>query len=335
MERNFKLATPSRRSRKNPTALLPTTEALRGCFVDFLNIEVASGDAAPDTVNTYLRRISQYINWCEAKGISPALATTSDVKAYRHYLIKDKGQKSATISLTLTVIRRFYAAALSKGLVKENPAVGIKPPREKVDAAERLTYLEEGELKQLLASLPHDESLKSLRDLALLGIMALQGPRTVEIHRANFCNLVRSGSNWGLKVEGKGSLRTIPLRPDLAGVLWQYLEAREAKGEILTKESPLFVAVGNRFGGQRLSRRGIRWIVDEYLAGAGLKHANGRTLSAHSLRHTAGTLGLRGGASLRQVQDLLGHSDPKTTAIYAHVNERHANNPALGIDVEF
>jgi integrase/recombinase XerD len=74
--------------------------------------------------------------------------------------------------------------------------------------------------------------------------------------------------------------------------------------------------------------------VDQYLEASGLKHANGRTLSAHSLRHTAGTLGLRAGADLRQIQDLLGHKDPKTTALYAHVSERHAHNPALGINVE-
>ena len=334
MERHLKPAAPSRRSRKNLTARLPTTEALQECFVDFLNLEVASGDAAPDTVTTYRRRISPYLNWCAANDLSPALATPEDVKAYRHYLIKERGQKPATIALTLLVIRRFYAAAITKGLVKDNPAMGVKPPRDKVDAAERLTYLEEGERRQFLASLPHDGSLKSWRDLALIGIMSLQGPRTVELHRANFGDLRRSGDNWGLRVEGKGSIRTVPLRSDLAEVLWQYLKAREEAGESLTPESPLFVAVGNRFGGRRLSRRGIRWIVDQYLEASGLKHANGRTLSAHSLRHTAGTLGLRAGADLRQIQDLLGHKDPKTTALYAHVQDRHAHNPALGIDVE-
>jgi site-specific recombinase XerD len=64
-----------------------------------------------------------------------------------------------------------------------------------------------------------------------------------------------------------------------------------------------------------------------------LKHQGIRTLSAHSLRHTAGTLGLRAGADLRKVQDLLGHSNPSTTAIYAHVNDRWAANPAAKIGV--
>lgn len=322
-----------RRTRHSPT-ILPTAEAMLEAFVVFLEVEVAQGDAAQDTVQTYLAKINQFLQWCTQVNLSPALATPEDIKTYRHYLIKDKGLKSATIALSLSVIRRFYEASLTQKLVKENPALGIKPPRQKVDPAERLTYLEEEELRHLLASLPHDHSLKSLRDRCLIGIMALQGPRTVELHRANFSDLVRKGNHWGLRVEGKGQIRTIPLRPDLADLLWQYLQMREAQGEVLTAESPLFLTVGNRFGGNRLSRRGIRWVVDQYLKASELKEVNGRILTAHSLRHTAGTLGLRGGADLRQIQDLLGHQDPKTTALYAHVNDRHAHNPALGIDVE-
>lgn len=91
----------------------------------------------------------------------------------------------------------------------------------------------------------------------------------------------------------------------------------------------MFIALGNRAGGQRLSRRGIRLIVDGYLTQVNLKYTPGRTISAHSLRHTAGTLALRAGADLRQVQDLLGHADPRTTAIYAHIADRWDNNPAL------
>ncbi|HLO51406.1 MAG TPA: tyrosine-type recombinase/integrase [Kamptonema sp.] len=65
-----------------------------------------------------------------------------------------------------------------------------------------------------------------------------------------------------------------------------------------------------------------------------LKHTEGTTRSAHSLRHTAGPLGLCSGIDLRQVQDLLGQKDPKITALYAHASDRHAFNPALGIDVK-
>ncbi|MEY2832318.1 MAG: hypothetical protein RLZZ574_1576 [Cyanobacteriota bacterium] len=97
-------------------------------------------------------------------------------------------------------------------------------------------------------------------------------------------------------------------------------------------EDYVFVSVSNNSKGRQLSRRSIRAIVDRYLIATGLKYKEGRTLSAHSLRHTAGTQALRAGADLRQVQDLLGHADPRTTSIYAHVGDRWENNPGASVE---
>ena len=164
--------------------------------------------------------------------------------------------------------------------------------------------------------------------------MALEGTRTVELHRADIANVVRQGQNLGIRVEGKRSIRVVPLTPDIANLLVEYLHLRETSGEILKPNRPLFASTGNNSRGNRISRRGIRTIVDRYLKQAGLKHTPGRTISAHSLRHTAGTLALRSGADLRQVQDLLGHSDPRTTSIYTHVGDRWENNPALKLNID-
>jgi integrase/recombinase XerD len=106
--------------------------------------------------------------------------------------------------------------------------------------------------------------------------------------------------------------------------------------EKLTPTSPLFISLSNRRYGQRLSRSGIGHIVDSYLEKCGLKHSDlERNLSPHSLRHTAGTLSLQNGSSLREVQDFLGHSDPKTTAVYTHVLSNQENNPASKIEINF
>jgi integrase/recombinase XerD len=73
----------------------------------------------------------------------------------------------------------------------------------------------------------------------------------------------------------------------------------------------------------------MRYLVDHYLNAADLKHQPGRKISAHSLRHTAGTLAVQNGVGLRQVQDLLGHADLRMTALYTHVGDKWKNNPGL------
>ena len=310
-----------------------TTTNLLVVFAEFLNIDVSAGDAAADTIKTYTRQLHQFLLWCDRRQLNPVSLNKDDIKKYRRWMIEQKKYKPATIGLKLAVVRRFYQAAVEKGLLAINPAAGVKPPREKCDPAEKITYLEQSEVEILLGSIADDGTLQSARDKAMLAIMALEGTRTVELHRADISCLVRQGQNLGIRVEGKRKIRVVPLTPDIANLLVEYLHRREAEGEVLKPSRPLFTVVGNNSRGNRISRRGIRTIVDKYLNQASLKHTPGRTISAHSLRHTAGTLALRSGADLRQVQDLLGHSDPRTTSIYAHIGDRWENNPALKLNI--
>jgi integrase/recombinase XerD len=326
-------ATPSQIATQPSNPAIATTNLLE-VFADFLNIDVSAGDAASDTLYTYRRQVQQFVDWCDRQKINPAEVTKDDIKHYRRWMIENKKFKPATVALKLSVVKRFYQAAVEKGLIPINPAVGIKPPREKRDPAEKITYLEKAEVEKFLEAIPQDGTLKAARDKALLAIMALEGPRTVELHRANISDVVKQGGNLGIRVEGKRNIRIVPLTPDIADILMNYLEARQENGEVLKPGKPLFIAVGNRAGGERISRRGIRLIVDNYLKQTALKQTPGRTISAHSLRHTAGTLALRSGAELRQVQDLLGHADPRTTCIYAHVADRWENNPALKLGIK-
>ena len=109
-----------------------------------------------------------------------------------------------------------------------------------------------------------------------------------------------------------------------------YLAARgqvpnDAAGE------PLLAAVGNFASGHRLSRRGVRHVVDAYLRAAKVKRPR---VSNHALRHTGATLAYRYTHDLRAAQDMLGHQDPKTTARYARVVNRARTNPALKVPVD-
>jgi len=93
---------------------------------------------------------------------------------------------------------------------------------------------------------------------------------------------------------------------------------------------PLLTATGNFAGGHRLSRRGVRHIVDSYLEAAKVKRPRG---SNQALRHTGATLAYRYTHDLRAVQDMLGQ-DPKTTARYARVVDRAKTNPSLKVPVD-
>ncbi|MGL5806637.1 MAG: tyrosine-type recombinase/integrase, partial [Xenococcaceae cyanobacterium] len=304
---------------------------------DFLESEVGSGAATGDTLRTYNTQIKQYLNWCYSRRVAPITAQRKDIKAYRHHLVV-KGYKKATISLKLTAVRQFYQAAIEAELMTINPAVGIKPPHVKVAPSAKVKYLQIEEVDRLLATVSQtnpigkvgiDNQIKPLRDLALVEIMVYEGARPIELHRANIGDIRQQGDRLGISVSSKRSERIVPLTPQIASLLLNYLDARKQAGEKLNKFSPLFAAVGNRSRGQRLSRVMIYNIVDTYLKESGLKNSGGRSLTPYSLRHTAGTQGLAATGELRRVQDFLGHSDPKITAIYAQADEGWTNNPAL------
>ncbi len=296
-------------------------------FAEFLRVDVANGDASTDTVRSYWTQTASWVDWCRERQVDPATATVSDVRQYRAHLVA-AGYKPTSIAHRLTILRRFYAAAVSAGLRPDNPASGVKAPRNK-RAAEDFRYLDEGELLVLLRALPSGASEKARRDRALLGLLALYGLRTVEINRANVDDVAQRGEATVLIVRGKGHDRLLYLRPDVAQALRVYLATRP---EVASDErgTPMFTAVGNHARGHRLSRRGLRALIDGYLAQAQLKRPG---LSNHGLRATAATLAYKHSRDLRAVQELLGHADPRTTSRYARLVDRAKNDPVAGVPV--
>ncbi len=334
----------NKRDRSSATVFtLPTVKAMWDCFERYLNLTIANGHASNDTVKTYRGRVHQFLSWCKKQELYPALITKENIKEYRKQMVDD-GKTSPTIRLSLISIKHFYTACLAQKLVKDNPVVGVKAPREKREVGSTINYLSLEELQQIFDSVAPTLKIRGdqtiqiqvLRDRILLGCMALQGCRRIEMYRANLGDISDTGGQHSFKLDGKNSIRTVILRPDLAAEIGEYRQARQKIQEKLNSASPLFISLSNRRFGQRLSRSGIGHIVDSYLSKCGLKHSDlERNLSPHSLRHTAGTLSLQNGSSLREVQDFLGHSDPKTTAVYTHVINSQENNPAAKIDINF
>jgi site-specific recombinase XerD len=300
-------------------------------FAEFLRIDVANGDASPDTMRNYRNEVALWVAWCVQQNFDAATATVMHIKSYRQALIENK-YNPITIRWKLSILRRFYEAARNAGLRSDNPAAGVKSPRVR-QAAEDFKYLCDEELAKLLAAIPDPEQAKGpekvrrLRNLLMVSMMSLQALRTIEVHRANVEDLLEKGEHLTLLVRGKTRDRIIYLRPDTAERMKQYVALR---GEIARDASgtPLFTAIGFHAGEVRLSRRGIRVQTDKYLQAAGLKRPG---ISNHALRHTAATLGYLHTGDLRAVQEFLGHSDPRMTSRYAHVVDMAKRNPALFI----
>ena len=307
------------------------SSAFDAAFADFLRIDVANGDASPDTISSYRREVAMWVAWCITQTLDPATVTAMDIKRFRQALV-EAGYKPITIRWKLTIVRRFYEAARNAGLRTDNPAAGVKSPRVR-QATEAFNYLSDEELGILLAVIPDPdqatgrEKVKRLRNLLMVSMMALQGLRTIEVHRANVEDQAEKGESRVLLVRGKTRDRIAYLRPDMGRRLKEYLALRGTV-ERDADGTPLFSALGNRRGGKRLSRRHIRVQTDGYLRKAGLKKPG---MSNHALRHTAGTLGYLHTGDLRAVQDFLGHADPRMTAKYAHVVDMAKKNPALFI----
>ena len=309
-------------------------------FAKFLKMEVGDGAASADTIRSYISQTKQYLDWCKENLFEPLGADAEDIKFYRQYLVQS-GYQNSTIATKLNIVRIFYKAALTHGLIKSNPAEKIKAPKDRKDPAARITFMEAEELKFLLDHIQsqleraktNKQKLVLMRDRVLIGIMSLEGCRTVEMHQLKIEDIVRQRLKTGLQVSAKRASRIVPLTNNLTAQLDEYLEIRrKVLRRKIKPQDFVFVSLSNNSKGKQLSRRSIRSIIDGYLEATNLKHTSGRILSAHSLRHTAGTLALRTGSDLRQVQDLLSHADPRTTSIYAHVGDRWEHNPGDAVE---
>lgn len=318
-------------------AALPTVaeirEALRPLLAEFLRLEQGGRHGSPDTLAGYLRSIAQYLDWCARRALHPLTATADDVRRFLADLA-DAGRTPGTVGSYLNGVRRFYAAVAWRGLGRGNPAAGVRAPADGSDPADRVTHLDSEELARLFGtvagSLPAD-----VRDRAILALLGLQGLRTVEVHRLDVAE-VPAGAG-PMRVLGKGAKRRIVhLRDDVALAVGAWIRTAERLGLSRPEapgRSPVFVGIGNRGRGRRLSRRALREIVYGRLEAAGLRAKGSGRLGPHALRHTYATLAYANGADLAHVQAELGHRDPRTTARYRHVVERERNNPAARIPV--
>lgn len=121
-------------------------------FSKFLRLHTAEGDASEHTIRSYHTNARQFVAWCQERGINPAAATENDLFPYRKALV-DAGYREGTVAVKLASVRRLCEAIRWRGLRDDNPAAGVKAPRDRTSREERTRFLPLDGPKQLIDAL--------------------------------------------------------------------------------------------------------------------------------------------------------------------------------------
>lgn len=278
-------------------------------FDDFLKFV----DITEKSIATYKRALKQFINYLTFKGIKNP--TREDVIAFREDLRAE--HKATTIQTYIVAIRLFFRWTAQRGLY---PDIADHIKGAKLTKEHKKDYLTTKQVKKVLATIDRS-TVQGLRDYAIIALMLTGGLRTIEVSRANIEDLRALGDDTVLYLLGKGrqeKAEFVRVVEEVETAIRAYLKACKS----VEPNTPLFKCLSNKNSNGRLSTRSISRIVKETLRKAGY---DSDRLTAHSLRHTCGTLNLKSGGSLEETQQLLRHSNINTTMVYLHHLERLNN----------
>jgi integrase/recombinase XerD len=238
-----------------------------------------------------------------SRGLTPATATRDDVMAYLEAR-RDARLASSSLFAAAIAIRQFHRFLAEQGHTKADPTTGMKLPKFKQRLPEPLSVQE---MARLLDA-PIGSKFNHVRNKAMLELMYATGMRVSELLGLTLDNV--NLEECYVRLCGKGGKeRIVPVSQKAKAAILRYLEALNQRLPIA--QATLFV----NSHGQALNRGTFWWELRRMAMRAGL---HGR-ITPHQIRHTTATVMLEGGASLRVVQEMLGHVSVQTTQRYTHV----------------
>ncbi|MEO9246503.1 tyrosine recombinase XerC [Citricoccus nitrophenolicus] len=299
-------------------------------FADHL---VHERNRSPQTVRAYasdlegmVRDVARHSGVEPVDGAWPDVLGALDLADLRGWLgrLSAAGRSRSTLARKTASVRVFMAWAVSRGHLEQDPSLRLSSPKRGGHLPDALSAEQAGRLLAAagdsVAEDPRERAV-ALRDAALLELLYATGVRVAELAALDRQDVDHERRT--MVVTGKGSRqRTVPFGAPAAAALDRWLDQGrrylavppgEASGvQSGPAEAALFLGVR----GGRMGVRQIREVVNRALAGLGDTSASG----PHVLRHTAATHLLDGGADLRSVQELLGHSSLQTTQLYTHIS---------------
>lgn len=261
-----------------------------------------------NTRESYLRDTMYFLEFLSEKEVSPLDAEEHHIQEYVDHL-HDMRRSPTTISRNLASVRCFYKFLIFRGLLDYSPAKNIKLEK----AEKKLPQVLSGREIELLLAQPNITEPKGCRDKAMLELLYATGIRASELINLNIKDInLRSGV---LYCRGSKGVRPIPVYPSAVVAVSDYIY--RMRGLIAGPESgnALFV----NLNGGRLTRQGFWKIVKGYATEAGID----KEITPHTLRHSFALHLLENGASVKDIQSMMGHADISSTQVYVQLMDNH------------
>ncbi len=276
---------------------------------DFLRYMQAEKNASPQTVVTYREALDDYTAFLGRTDNNLTLeGADSDIVRDWVEDMMERGYKATNTCKKLSAVRSLYRYALRKGIVKCDPAHGVKGPKKQKTLP---VFLKEQEADNLFdGGLWKDDDIKDVRTRTISLLLYSTGLRRAELLSLDDEDVDLVGRK--LKVLGKGRKhRVVPLGEEMVETLRRYMLMRDKDTPTADGSQALF----RNDKGRRMTFAQLYTLVKNALSLV----TSQKKRSPHVLRHSFATAMLNNGASLASVQKLLGHENLDTTQIYTHV----------------
>jgi len=283
-------------------------------FLNYLKIEKSLSENSVISYDFDLKKFFDYLT--NIKLISSIKDVNENlINKYISFLRKSEsraGEKfsSASINRNISTLKSFFRFLVNEDMIEYNPLENIESSRTARILPEILTR---EEIERVL-EIPDTGNILELRDKAILEVMYATGVRVSELINIELPSIYYDEEY--IRVIGKGSKeRIIPIGRKAIESLTKYIPESREKLKNKTSGNILFL----NFRGNKMSRMAILNITKKYCSLAGIR----KKIHPHTIRHSFATHMLEGGADIRIIQELLGHSDISTTQIYTHIDREY------------
>jgi len=283
----------------------------------FLHYLSAERGSSKNTIDAYRNDLSGFAAFAVAHGKNGSSPDASEIDRdlINGYIADLNGRQYAksTVARKVAAVKSFCAFLLDHGDLTSNPTAAIDSPRAPKPVPKPMTTQE---VDALLLAVRQADTPEAIRDTAMIELVYATGMRVTELVSLNLDSLHLSPRPAWVRCVGKGAKeRTIPVHEQASLALERYLD--QGRPALLKNRTQTALFVNRR--GERLTRQGFWLILKGYVKAAGIK----THVTPHTLRHSFATHLLRGGASVRDVQELLGHANVSTTQVYTQLADRH------------